>query len=125
MKKLTLSSLMIWSTYFAFSQVFEVKLVGSQYSIDQIQSAFNAANFCGSFFSAQRNVIILNDGSIVELLDREELENAGIVLQDSCFLPDEATFFNAEWSITSEGRLLKGINAYTTEKEYYHYNSEN
>lgn len=116
---------MIWSTYFAFSQVFEIKTVGSQYSIDQIQSAFSAANFCGSFFSAQRNIIALNDGSIVELLDREELENAGIVLQDSCFLPDEATFFNAEWSISVEGRLLKGINAYNTEKEYYHYKSGN
>lgn len=116
---------MILSTYFTFSQVFEVKSLGSKYSIEQIQNAFNTSNFCGSFFSEQRNVITLIDGSLVELLNREELENAGIILQDSCFLPDNVNSQNTDWSITKEGKLLKGTNHFTIENEYYHYNSEN
>lgn len=117
--------MMILSTYFTFSQVFEVKSLGSKYSIEQIQNAFNTSNFCGSFFSEQRNVITLIDGSLVELLNREELENAGIILQDSCFLPDNVTFLNTDWSITKDGELLKGTKPYAIEKENYHYNLEN
>jgi hypothetical protein len=124
MKKFALSSLMILLTYCTFSQVFEIKSVGSHYSQEQIISAFNQADFCGSFFSAQRNSITLADGSIVELLNREELENKGINLQDNCFLPDNTIYYGAIWSITPEGFLMKGMNAYSTEKEYHHYNPE-
>lgn len=124
MKKLALSSLMIMSTCFAFSQVFHIKSIGSQYSQEQIINAFNQADFCGCFFSSERNLISLMDGSVVELLTREELENEGVILPDRCFLPDNTTLLEASWSITQEGHLMKVMNTYTSEKEYLHFNTE-
>lgn len=125
MKSLALSSLMVLCSFFAFSQNFEVKNVGSQYTLNQIQTAFSNANFCGSFFTTKRNVIVLNDGSTVELLSRQELTEQGISLGESCFLKNDEVYYQAQWAITPDGHLLKGMNAYNSEKEYIHNNTEN
>lgn len=125
MKSIALSSLMMLCSFFAFSQSFEVKNVGTQYSLSQIETAFANANFCGSYFTDKRNILVLNDGSIVELLSKEELNNNGFPIGESCFLNSNEVYYQAQWSITPEGHLLKGMNAYTSEKEYKHYNTEN
>ena len=125
MKSLALSSLIVFCSFFAFSQNFEVKNVGSQYSSNQIETAFSNANFCGALFAGKRNVIVLNDGSTVELLSGQELTEQGISISESCFLNNDEVYYQAQWTITPEGHLLKGMNAYTSEKEYIHNNTEN
>ena len=110
---------------FGYSQTFEVKNVGTQYTLNQIETAFANENFCGSYFTDKRNVLVLNDGSVVELLSKEELINVGILLGESCFLNSSEVFYQAQWNITPDGHLLKGMNAYSSEKEYIQYNQEN
>lgn len=104
-----------------FSQnKFEVKTTGSQYTIEQINSAFNNANFCGSFFASKRNRIELNDGSVIELLSHTEIIANGLSISQDCVLNDNATYYDASWSIGQNGILIKAFHTedHSSEKEY-------
>lgn len=127
MKKIVLSFIMILIGVFAFTQSsFEVKSLGSLYSIEQITSAFSTSDFCGAHFNSKRNILVLVDGTIVELKSKTELEAVGINFPLSCFMNDNDTYYKAIWSIGEKGTLLKGYNTelYSSEKEYKHYNQE-
>jgi len=102
---------------------FEIKSIGSEYSVEQITTAFNNADFCGSHFISKRNRIVLNDGSVVDLKSKDEFISLGIEVAESCFLNDDVTYYNASWSISENGMLMKAFNTelYSSEKEYKHY----
>lgn len=106
---------------------FEIKKIGSQYTSSQLSSAFESADFCGSYFQSKRNLIVFNDGSEVELKSKNELLNQGITLSENCFLTDDTHYFKSIWSIAENGMIMKGSDtqAYPTEKEYYHFNNIN
>jgi hypothetical protein len=95
---------------FSFSQTtFEIKQLGTNYTQEQITQTFSIADFCGAYFVSKRNSIQLNDGAIVELKSQSELANSGITLPQSCVLADTIVYHSAAWSISAEGRLMKGL----------------
>lgn len=112
----------------AFSQEsFEITKVGNTYSLEQIKEAFIHADLCGSYYNSKRNILELNDGSVVELKSKEELASKGITIAPSCFIEDNVHYVKAIWSINELGMIMKGFDnsAYPTEKEYYHFNHIN
>lgn len=128
MKKLLITSLMMFSFCIGYSQSkFEIKKTGSQYSAEQLNAAFSSADFCGSYYTTKRNLIVFNDGSEVELKSGQELLNQGTPLASSCILSDDTHYVISIWSISPEGYILKGFdtNTYPSQKEYYHYNNIN
>jgi hypothetical protein len=65
----------------AFSQEsFEITKVGNTYSLEQIKEAFIHADLCGSYYISKRNILEMNDGSVVELKSKEELESSGVTV---------------------------------------------
>jgi len=126
MTKLLTTSMLLFSIFLGYSQSkFEIKKIGSQYSMEQLSNAFGGADFCGSFFPTKRNLIVLNDGSEVELKSGNELGSEGIALSNSCLLSDDTHYVISIWSVSADGYLMRGFdsNAYPTEKEYYHFNN--
>jgi len=110
----------------AFSQnTFEIIKVGTTYKTDQITNALLKADMCGSFFQSKRNSIEFNDGTIVELKSKTELDAEKIQLSESCVISDETVYYKAIWSIAENNLLLKGFDNehYGTDKKYKHYNS--
>lgn len=126
MKRLLLTSMMMFMIHCAFSQkTFEIIKVGTTYKTDQITNALLNADMCGSFFQSKRNSIEFNDGTIVELKSKTELDAEKIQLSESCVISDETVFYKAIWSIAENNLLLKGFDNehYGTDKKYKHYNS--
>jgi hypothetical protein len=125
MKNLLIIVVLASTINFSWGQTFyEIKALGTSYTTQQIDSAFQSADFCGSFFMSKRNKLIMNDGAIVELKSRQELATAGIwALGDFCSINDNEIYYDAIWSIHSSGLLLKGFDTqtYPTLKEYLHY----
>jgi hypothetical protein len=106
--------LLFWNC--GYSQTnYEIKSVGKKYSAEQLSQAFNSADFCGSFCESKRNRIVFDDGSVVELLSRKELEAQGKSLSTSCFLSDDIKLNESVWSVTTDGRITKG-HPHTLEK---------
>ena len=106
---------------------FEIRQIGSTYSAEQIQHAFEKANFCGSYYLDNRNVLKMSDGAIVELKSAKEIHSEKMILEESCVLPEGAIYYECIWSIAENGMLLKGFQTekYKSEKEYKHVNHEN
>jgi hypothetical protein len=126
MKKLLLTSLMMFTVLCAFSQnTFEIITVGTTYSAEQITSAMLKADMCGSHFQTKRNRLEFNDGTIVEMKSKTELAEEKIQLPESCFISDETVYYKAIWSIAENNLLLKGFDNehFGTDKKYKHYNS--
>ena len=123
---LTLATIAI-STFGLSQSKFEVRKTGTIYSNEQILSAFENANLCGSYFKEKRNVLELNDGTIVELKSAKEILSEGMDLREDCILPEGSVYYDCIWSIAENGRLLKGFQTekYKSEKEYKHVNHEN
>jgi hypothetical protein len=123
---LTLATIAI-STIGLSQSKFEVQKNGTSYSNEQILSAFEGANLCGSYFKDKRNVLQMNDGTIVELKSAKEILSEGIELREECILPDGTVYYDCIWSIAENGLLLKGFQTekYKSEKEYKHVNHEN
>lgn len=126
MKRLLLTSAMMFMVFCAFSQnTFEIIKVGTKYTADQITNAFLKADMCGSYSQTKRNTLEFNDGTIVELKSKTELVEEKIHLPESCFLSDETVYYKAIWSIAENNLLLKGFDNehFGTDKKYKHYNS--
>ena len=127
MKKLVLTAVSMMLFFNILSQdFFEVKTIGGGYSLSTIQNSFRSSDFCGSFFETKRNVITLNDGSVIELKSKVELDQENIVVNSNCFLVDSIKPIDYIWSIHSTGRLLKGFDniKYPTKKEYDQINNQ-
>lgn len=88
---------------------FEIKQLGNTYTAEQITQTFSNADFCGAYFQSKRNTIQLNDGAMVELKSNSEMTGAGITIPSSCIIANDVIYHSATWSITPEGRLMKGI----------------
>ncbi len=126
MKRLLLTSIMMFTVLCAFSQnTFEIIKVGTTYSTEQINAALSKSDMCGSFFQSKRNSLEFNDGTIVELKSKTELDAEKIQLSESCVISDETVYYKAIWSIAENNLLLKGFDNehYGTDKKYKHYNS--
>jgi hypothetical protein len=113
MKRLILICILVTTNSLSYSQSkFEIKTVGKSYSSDKINTAMSTANFCGSYFETKRNVITFNDGSVVELYSKVEMEVSGIFLAASCFLNDEVNSNEYVWAISEEDIITKGHSDY-------------
>ncbi len=98
------------SSSFSFSQTtFEIKQLGTNYTQEQITQTFSSADFCGAHFVSKRNSIQLNDGAIIELRSQSEMANSATPIPLSCVLADNSIYHSATWSISPEGRLMKGL----------------
>ncbi len=106
---------------------FEIRQIGSTYSADQIQNAFEKANLCGSYYLDKRNVLKMSDGTIVELKSAKEIDSEKMILTEDCILPEGTVYYECIWSIAENGMLMKGFptEKYKSEKEYKHVNHEN
>lgn len=91
----------------SIQQTFELKKIGTQYSVEQITAVFSVADFCGAYYESKRNSITLNDGAEIELKSKQELISLGIIKNESCFLNDSTPFHRATWSISESNRLMK------------------
>lgn len=96
---------------------FEIKQLGNQYTAEQITQTFASADFCGAFFVSKRNAIQLNDGAIVELKSQNEMTSSGAMLPLGCVIADDVVYHAATWSISPEGRLMKGLEPQLTPSE--------
>lgn len=126
MKRLILTSIMMFTVLCAFSKnTFEIIKVGTTYSTEQIITALSQSDMCGSFFQSKRNRLEFNDGTVVELKSKTELDTEKIQLPESCVISDETVYYKAIWSIAPNNLLLKGFDNehYGTDKKYKHYNS--
>jgi len=81
---------------------FEIIQKGNTYSIEEINQAFNSANFCGAYFESKRNVITLDDGATIELLSALEISN----IEAGCILNDDAKIAECEYGIVN-GIIVK------------------
>ncbi|MEW5675981.1 hypothetical protein ABGT15_06670 [Flavobacterium enshiense] len=95
---------------------FTVIKIGNKYSKEVLTAAFQKADMCGNFYFSKSNDIVLDDGSVVRLLSRKEMQN-GSSMSDTCFMYDDAKFGNYVWSITANGYVAKGV-AVTPNKSY-------
>lgn len=118
MKRLLLICILVTTSSLSYSQSkFEIKTVGRSYSSDKINIAMSAADFCGTYYETKRNVITFNDGSVVELFSKVEMEASGIFLAASCFLNNEVNSNEYVWSISEEGIITKGHPHYLEKHE--------
>ena len=95
----------------SIQQTFEIKKIGTEYSVEQITDVFSMADFCGAYYESKRNLITLNDGSEIELKSKAELISLGISLNVNCFLSDSTIYYPAIWSISDSNRLMKASNS--------------
>lgn len=105
--KLFFTLLFIVAFYsFSFSQnLFEIRNVGENYSRESINSAILNADWCGFYYSDRRRVLNFDDGTVVEFLSAEEIQNKGANLDINCYSDfiknDDKTYL-----IHSTGRIL-------------------
>lgn len=96
----------------AQSSYYEVVQVGTNYTLEEIEEAFDSASMCGFIYQSQRNTITFDDGTTVELLGANELDSTVM----SCSGVDNSkTFQPAEWSI-SQAKLIRKL-TYTLPKK--------
>jgi hypothetical protein len=112
----------------AFSQnTFEIIKVGTKYTFEEIHASFLQSDMCGSYFQTKRNRLEFNDGTIVEMKSKMELNNENIEIAESCYISDETIYYKAIWSISENNLLLKGFDneLFGSDKKYKHYNGKN
>ena len=112
MKKVLFIMILVLTSNGVFGQSFyDVKSIGSSYSSQTINEAFQAADFCGFYLSSNRNKLVFDDGSEVELKSRTEIINEGNYIADACILNEGEKIEVVIWSITSSGKILRGSKA--------------
>jgi len=85
---------------------FEIIKTGSKYSNEIITSALNEANLCGNFFESKSNDIVFDDGSVVRLFSKSQINDAN--LSNGCFVADSYKFQKIIWAIHANGNISKG-----------------
>lgn len=97
---------------FSFSQgeTYTILNLGTDYSTNEINTAFANANLCGFYFTTENREITFDDGTIVELKKQSDLPN----LSDTCFISYNPNLSNEIWEISSNGYLLRKIQIITT-----------
>lgn len=84
---------------------YEIKNLGTNYTMEELDSAMLAANFCHFFFEDKRRAMNFNDGSVVELLHKGEL----VGYEDTCFVSSANQRSNEYWEISSTGTLIRRL----------------
>ena len=84
---------------------FNIKSVGSSYSLEFLTEAFNKANFCGMFYQSENRIIILDDGSEVELLSADSISET----DQSCICEKRIVDQVDSWRLTDSGHILRVI----------------
>ncbi len=95
MKKTILFCLGILFTTLGFSQEFEIKSVGTNYTSTQIENTLNSANLCNWVYQDKSRKITLDDGAKVTLLPN-----------NSCGQLSDHVFTSVEWSITGTTLMI-------------------
>jgi len=85
---------------------FQIIKTGSKYSKEVITSALNKANLCGNFFEAKSNDIVFDDGSVVRLFSKSQINDAK--LPNGCFVSDNFKFQKNIWKVHANGNISKG-----------------
>jgi hypothetical protein len=88
---------------------YKIIKLGNKYSEELVQKAFSSANLCGSYYETKNHDIIFDDGLIVRLLSRKDLNTKN--MKDECFVSDKTDFSNITWSISLNGIIVKGYAA--------------
>lgn len=113
MKKLLIIVVLTCGINVAWCQSFyEIKELGTSYSAQQIDSAFQSADFCGMYYGSERRGLIFDDGTIVELYSSVELPNLPI----SCFISSKKANDSNIWRISADGYLLRAIQTPTVKQ---------
>ena len=100
-----ITSIMLFAFIGQTQSNYEIISTGDEYSEQQITDAFGSANFCGFFFINNRNIIVLNDGSIIELMSSAESDQITV----ECSRVDEYIFPDAVWSISESGKVVRKL----------------
>lgn len=103
---LILAFIGIGSMYSFGQSNYEIKTLGTSYSVQQIEAAFGSAQWCGFIYLDKRNVIQLNDGSVIELLSANETSEKE---DQSCIASDATVFQSAVWSISTTGKVVRKL----------------
>lgn len=85
---------------------FKVIKAGTKYSESQLTLALNKISLCGSFYESKTNDIEFDDGSIVRLFSKNQINSSEI--SSDCFVSDNYKFQKITWGITSNGYISKG-----------------
>jgi len=98
MKQLCVTACLLMLSLMSYSQgYYEIKTLGGSYSAETINNAFSTANFCGYHKSSERNLIVFNDGTEVELFSADEIQN----FNSNCILVASVDTPICEYSIVS------------------------
>lgn len=107
MKKCIAITVMVLMNFLGYSQSsFVIKALGDNYSSQEIQVAFQSANFCGFYYQEKRNTIILDDGAVIELPGMNENSS----LSTDCVRADDYEFRESVWSISTSGIVVRKEN---------------
>ena len=98
---------MLFSQDNSKTDFFKIVKVGNKYSHKLIKEAVEKSNFCGNFYQTKYNEIIFDDGSIIQLFPKTDINNTNIY-SDDCFVSDSVRFDTIKWSISDKGDILKG-----------------
>tara|TARA_B110000503_G_scaffold111921_1_gene167659 strand:- start:243 stop:587 length:345 start_codon:yes stop_codon:yes gene_type:complete len=91
---------------FAQSQTtYEIKIIGSDYTAEQINNAFAGADMCKFYYVSERRELIFDDGAIIELKKQSELPQ----LENDCFITKKPAHADNIWEITDAGYLIRRI----------------
>jgi len=85
---------------------FQIIKTGSKYSKEIIISALNKANLCGNFFESKSNDIVFDDGSVVRLFSKSQINDANV--PNGCFVSDAYKFQKIIWTVHANGNISKG-----------------
>ena len=107
MKKSIALIALILSSGTTFSQsAYQVKTSGQNYSLPQIQTAIESADFCGYYYTDERHLLVFDDGTEVELKSNDELLIEGVTLANSCVTSDRKEN-PVVWAIGGNGKILR------------------
>lgn len=96
-------------------KVFNVKSVGSQYSMDEIETAMLKADWCGMINPNSSYEINFEDGSLVEMLSKNILDAKNIVVDFECVRSADETD-KATYKIAENGYIIRLVSKDTNSK---------
>jgi hypothetical protein len=85
---------------------FKILKMGNKYSQELVQKAFSTADLCGSYLQTKNHDIVFDDGTIVRLFSKNEINN--FKLSNDCFVSDNTDFSHITWSISPSAIIVKG-----------------
>tara|TARA_B100001287_G_C22684726_1_gene532606 strand:+ start:3708 stop:4067 length:360 start_codon:yes stop_codon:yes gene_type:complete len=104
--KTTLLVCLFCSAFFIHAQEKYNKIQkGSKYTIDEIQSAVQKANWCGYYHETANFQLKFDDGAVVYLKNKAQVLSSGKEIDTSCF---QKEFINSSnvYVISAKGWLL-------------------